>query len=83
MVVKIKTPEGSYKLIGYDTFEGKYYPIRTYKTEAEALRAAQDVLRRLERDQPSAHSGGQGLWGVQDRVFIQGPDGKMIKVVSE
>ncbi len=83
MTVKINTPEWSYKLIGYDTFEGKHYQMSTYKTEAEALHAAKDVLQRLEKNQPSARSGGRGLLGIQDRVFVQGPDGKMTKVAPE
>jgi hypothetical protein len=84
-----------YRLIGYDTFEGEYYPLGTHKldngttldgmkpdygTREEALEDAWKRLDELERTQPSGSSegpgsGGQGSFGIQDRVFLIHPDG--------
>jgi hypothetical protein len=60
-------------VIGWDTFEGEDYPVSRHATEAESKLAAQAFLSQLERDQPSASSGGQS--GIQDQVFIERPDG--------
>ncbi len=62
-----------WKLIGFDTFEGEYYSIEgNHLSEKEAQDAANKKLNELEQSQPSVTSGGQG--GIQDRVYIQGPD---------
>jgi hypothetical protein len=64
---------------GYDTFEGgddAYYTIKDgLGSEAEALIVAANYMTELERRQPTATSGGQGPYGIQDRVFIVRPDG--------
>jgi len=78
---------------GYDTFEGgdAWYPIdadysqdprriKEYDTEEEAVKRAHKKLEELEVSQPSEHSGGQGFWGIQDRVYIQRPDGTRYQV---
>lgn len=63
-----------WKLEGYDTFEGAYYPLPgTFRTEFAAQTAARARLTELEKTQPSASSG--GACGIQDRVFIIRPDG--------
>ncbi len=62
-----------WKLEGYDTFEGEYYPLPgTFRTESAAQDAARKRLAELEKTQPSASSG--GACGIQDRVFIIRPD---------
>jgi len=62
-------------LQGYDTFSREDYDLPgQYWTEAGAQRAARRRLRYLERTQPSASSGGQKEFGIQDRVFIVRPD---------
>jgi hypothetical protein len=70
---------GKWKLQGYDTFAGEYYPLDgEFDTEANALAAAQSHLAELEREQPSASSGGQD--GIQDQVYIIHPDGRYFRV---
>jgi hypothetical protein len=75
---------GPWKLEGYDTFEGgddAFYPLDgEYATEAEARQAARARLVELERTQPSATSGGQGQFGIQDQVFIVAPNGSKTRV---
>ena len=65
--------ESSWWVIGWDTFEGAEYPVSRHATEAESKVAAQQFLLQLERDQPTASSGGQS--GIQDHVYIVRPDG--------
>lgn len=67
----------SWKLLGYDTFEREFYPEEgEYPSEEEAKKAAAKQLQHLERIQPSVRpggiggSGGQGFFGIQDRIFI-------------
>ncbi len=65
---------GRWSLQGWDTFAGESYPILgSYATEARAVVAAKRYLQKLERQQPTAYSGGQE--GIQDRVYVLGPDG--------
>lgn len=72
----------TFKLLGYDTFEGgdAWYPIGAFDTEAAARAAAAERLKELERTQPSATSGGQDSEGIQDRVYIEHPDGRKERV---
>ena len=77
--------KGTWGVDGYDTFEGgdAYYSVKTgLASEAEARAAASEYLQKLERHQPSEHSGGQGPMGIQDRVFIVRPDGSRERVFS-
>lgn len=71
---------GPWKLEGYDTFEGgpdAFYPLDgEFATEAEARDAARARLAELEKTQPSATSGGQSQFGIQDQVFIVAPNGR-------
>jgi hypothetical protein len=62
-----------WRVIGWDTFAREDYPVSAHATEEEAKEAARQFLRDIERHQPSASSGGQS--GIQDRVYIVGPDG--------
>lgn len=64
-----------WRLIGWDTFEGAEYPLTDHDSEDKACEAAREKLRQVEIEQPSASSGGQGLLGIQDRVYIERPDG--------
>jgi len=69
----------AWKLQGYDAFAGDYYPLDgDFNTEADAITAARSCLTEIEREQPSASSGGQD--GIQDRVFVVRPDGTMVRV---
>jgi hypothetical protein len=87
----------TWKLEGYDTFDGESYPLGDVKLASgatidgmqpsypsyEAARA--DALKRLahlERTQPTASSGGQGFGGIQDRVYIIHPDGRRERVIG-
>jgi len=70
-------------LEGYDTFDGEWYPVGEedgYGTPQEALLDAQKRLADLERTQPTASSGGQGIYGIQDQVYLVHPDGRRERV---
>jgi hypothetical protein len=61
-------------LEGEDTFDGEFYTLAIDLDDmasASLLRTAR--LRHLEETQPSAHSGGQTTYGIQDRVHIRMP----------
>lgn len=66
-----------WKLEGFDTFEGEPYSLEgSYNNFEEAEAAARKRLKELEKTQPTATSGGQGLFGIQDRVYIVHPGGR-------
>ena len=67
-------------LVGWDTFAREPYPVSKHATEQECRAAARDFLRDLEIKQPSEQSGGQQ--GIQDQVFILGPQGKQYRYCS-
>jgi hypothetical protein len=70
-----------FRLVGYDTFSNEWYNLnKTFKTETAAIRAAKKRLEHLEETQPSASSGGQGAGGIQDRVFVERPNGTRFRV---
>ncbi len=70
---------GKWRLAGYDSFEGgpdAFYALDgEYDSRAAAEGAALARLVELEDTQPSESSGGQGMCGIQDQVFIIDPDG--------
>ena len=64
-------------LVGYDTFANEWYNLDgEFHSLAAVEKAARARLELLEQRQPSASSGGQGLGGIQDRVFIETPEGR-------
>lgn len=66
-----------WKLVGFDTFANEFYSLDgEYKTEKAVNEAAKKRLGLLEKSQPSESSGGQSAFGIQDRVFIETPDGR-------
>ncbi len=66
-----------WKLVGYDTFSSEFYALDgEYKTEKAVNAAAEKRLKLLEERQPTASSGGQSAFGIQDQVFIETPDGR-------
>lgn len=79
-----------FRLEGYDTFEAgsthgdhPFYPIEgEYDTLAQVERAGRRKLAELEKDQPTESSGGQGVNGIQDRVFIVYPDGSKVRFMG-
>lgn len=76
-VRRTQAPRGGWKLGGYDTFAGEWYEIPgSYPDEEKAQAAAQEYLKLLEKTQPSQYSGGQEPYGIQDRVYVIGPDGR-------
>jgi len=78
-IVKASIKDNRWKLQGYDTLDGDYYPLDgDFTTEAEAIAAAKARLAELELEQPTRSSGGQD--GIQDRVFVVRPDGTMFRV---
>lgn len=74
-VRKLTTTTEKWRLEGYDTFEGERYELEgEYDSEEQATAAAKAVLASLERTQPTEESGGQGGQGIQDHVWVIGPD---------
>ena len=70
---------GAWQLEGWDTFAGERYPLPgRYRSRKRAEAAARRQLKRLERMQPSEASGGQD--GIQDQVYVLGPDGERYRV---
>ncbi|MEM6497188.1 MAG: hypothetical protein AAF709_10725 [Pseudomonadota bacterium] len=70
---------GEWWLEGWDTFGGHSYPIAgRYRTKEAATRAARRQLAKLERLQPTSASGGQD--GIQDQVYVRGPNGESLRV---
>lgn len=67
------TEEGGWQLVVFDAFCGAAYPHSRHASEAECRKAARAYLREIELKQPSEQSGGQQ--GIQDRVFVVGPEG--------
>ena len=69
-----------WRLEGWDTFAGESYPIPgEYESEPLAVAAAKRELEELERMQPGESSGGQA--GIQDWVYVVGPDGHRYRVL--
>lgn len=64
-----------WKLVGWDTFSSEEYSLSEHKTQQLAETAAAKRMQELERTQPSTSSGGQGMFGIQDQVYIERPDG--------
>ncbi len=68
-----------WRLRGYDTFAGEWYPLPgIFLGEKAALRAARRRLQQLEKTQPSSVSGGQD--GIQDQVYLLCPDGSLKRI---
>lgn len=68
--------DGFWKLKGYDSFDGDYYPIPgEYETEDLARDAASAKLAGIKKSQPDEQSGGSGFGSVQDRIYVVKPDG--------
>ncbi len=73
-------PKQPFKLLGYDTFSNEWYGLGEFPTEAKARAAGVKKLEELAITQPAKTSGGQS--GIQDRVFIEGPDGQRHRVIG-
>ncbi len=77
-----------WKVIGLDTFaaanegEDALYTIAVCADEATAQLMAYTKLQALEESQPTETSGGQGVAGIQDRIFIERPDGTRYRVIT-
>lgn len=72
-----------WKLLGYDEFSSEWYDLDSYPTEKAAQNAAKKRLQELEKTQPTGSSGGQGFYGIQDRVFIERPDRTRYRVFPD
>jgi len=60
---------------------GESYDIAEAPSRDAAEAVARAYLDRLETEQPSAASGGQGDGGIQDRIYILTPDGQRHRYV--
>lgn len=70
-----------WRLRGLDTFSSEWYPLPgEFHTEAEARSAARERLNEREQTQPSESSGSKD--GIQDRVYIVGPDGTTYRYIG-
>ncbi len=76
---------GCCKVLGRDGFdvEAGMYPLGEYSSEFEALEAAYKRLEELEETRPSSNSGGQNPNGIQDRVYVETPDGKVKRIMPQ
>lgn len=87
----MESRRSKWRIEGYDTFESQwdmesdpFYPIEgEWDTEEEALKAAKDYLRIIEKHQPTSTSGGQSAAGIQDHVYIVRPDGSKYRCVPD
>lgn len=74
-----------WRVVGYDTFEEEFYSIHgaDYVTEEEAQQAARVRFDILNKTQPMEEedSGGQDDDGIQDRIFIERPDGSRYRFI--
>ncbi|MGB6680620.1 MAG: hypothetical protein WBF08_04765 [Candidatus Bathyarchaeia archaeon] len=73
---------GVWKVLGKDAFdiEAEMYPLGEYRSKREALKAAYRRLEDLEETQPTSDSGEQSLDGIQDRIYIKTPEGKIYHI---
>jgi len=72
--------QGEWHLEGWDTFAGHSYPLPGhFYSKDQAIRGARRVLAGIRRDQPDDSSGGQD--GIQDRVYVIGPEGERLRVL--
>ncbi len=69
---------GRWKVLGQDSFDmdPEVYSVSEHVTHCEALNAAYRYLEKLEKEQPTYRSGGQPPHGIQERVYLETPDGK-------
>lgn len=72
-----------WRVVGHDTFSNEDYDITDANlSQDEAFGIARKKLSEIEREQPTATSGGQGFGGIQDRVFVVSPTGEKTRVMS-
>jgi hypothetical protein len=76
----MQTEEKTWKVLIYDTFEGEWYNISQHASEEEAFATASDHAIKTEQLQPSSSSGGQ--LGIQDKTYVETPDGKLIHIIA-
>lgn len=68
---KARTKTKDWKIVGFDPFDMGWYPIKgTYATEEKAEKAAQKRLKPVRA----------GHDDIQDRMFLEGPDGEVRRV---
>jgi len=74
---------GRWRLLGLDAFDpdAEMCLLGEYETETAALEAAYKRLEELEQTQPSSSSGGQAPRGIQDRVYIEDPQGNVKRIL--
>ena len=71
-----------WRLVGYDTFEEECYSLNgEYEDEYSARIIALERFKMLQKTQPFEDSGGQDELGIQDRIFIQRPNGTRYRFI--
>ncbi|TRO57429.1 hypothetical protein E2P64_04945 [Candidatus Bathyarchaeota archaeon] len=73
---------GVWEVLGKDAFdiEAEMYPLGEYRSKREALKAAYRRLKDLEETQPTSDSDRQSPDGIQDRIYIKTPEGKIYRI---
>lgn len=73
---------GVWEVLGKDAFdiEAEMYPLGEYRSKREALKAAYRRLEDLEETQPTSDSDRQSPDGIQDRIYIKTPEGKIYRI---
>lgn len=82
-MISILIGDSVWKVLGYNEFSSEWYGLGSYPTEKAAQSHAKKKLEELERHQPTSSSGGQGYYGIQDRVWIERPDGTKYRVFPD
>ena len=74
--------ENEWKLVGFDAFEEEYYSLNdSYPNENEARQAAILKFKEINKLQPPEEAGGQDDEGIQDRLFIERPNGSKYRFI--
>ena len=70
----------TWRVLGFDAFDEEYYPLSgDFETEDGAKKLASEKFDQINLSQPDEQSSGQDDDGIQDRLFIEKPDGSLIR----
>ena len=78
-----QTELNRWKVLERDAFDpdAEAYTKGEYATETQAVHAAYQYLEHLEKTQPTSQSRGQSREGLQDRVYVESPNGAVRRIL--